>query len=62
MEYKCAVCGDAVHGGLDAFVKHTDEHIIELVKERHPEWVEEDGMCQKCYEYYRNEIEGKSSP
>jgi len=28
------------------------KYTIEIIKSQHPEWVEEDGACPKCWEYY----------
>lgn len=27
-------------------------YLIERIKEEHPEWVEKDGVCPRCVEYY----------
>ena len=37
---------------------HTEDHIVDLVKHDHPDWVESNGMCQKCLQYYEDEIKG----
>lgn len=58
MAYTCSVCKQEVQGDLVVFKDHTEEHIVELVKYKHPEWIESDGMCEKCVEYYRNAIQG----
>ena len=28
-------------------------YIMEQIKKAHPKWVEKDGACPKCWEYYR---------
>jgi len=61
MEYKCSVCSEKVQGGLIDLREHTDKHIVDLIKEKHPEWVEENGICQKCIDYYQQQISGESS-
>jgi hypothetical protein len=33
--------------------------LIARIKQNHPEWVEEDGACPRCMEYYRELLEGK---
>jgi len=58
MEYTCSVCKKEIQGGLVRFTEHTEKHIIELVKHDHPEWVEADGLCPACAQYYHHEIEG----
>ena len=37
---------------------HMQVHIIDLVKHDHPEWVEGNGICVQCHEYYKSEIDG----
>jgi len=41
-----------------SYAEHGDKHVIELIKFDHPEWVEKNGLCQKCIEYYKAEIAG----
>lgn len=58
MSYTCSVCNQQVKGDLVYFKDHTDRHIIDLVKHDHPEWVDTQGLCPQCAEYYRSEIKG----
>ena len=58
MDYLCSVCQRKVSGDLIYFKDHTEKHIIELVKHDHPDWVERDGICRQCVDYYRKELEG----
>ena len=58
MEYRCAVCGTRVSGDMIIYMDHTEKHIIDLVKHDHPDWVEKNGVCQKCFEYYKAELKG----
>jgi len=58
MSYQCSVCGDKVAGDLVTFKDHTEKHIVDLVKHDHPDWAEKDGICRKCYEYYKQELQG----
>lgn len=58
MSYTCSLCREKIEGDLIQLQGHTDKHIVDLIKHDHPEWVEGDGVCQKCVEYYRSEIEG----
>lgn len=57
--YTCTVCGEKVEDNLITFKEHTDEHIIDVIKQEHPQWVEQDGICTKCLDYYRKEIKGE---
>ncbi|MGE0266983.1 MAG: hypothetical protein AB7S78_00825 [Candidatus Omnitrophota bacterium] len=58
MPYTCSVCNQTVSGDLVYFKEHTDRHIIDLVKHDHPDWVDTNGLCPQCVEYYRSEING----
>lgn len=29
-----------------------EQYMLEVIKNEHPEWVEEDGSCRRCEEYY----------
>lgn len=58
MEYQCSVCQESVEGDLISLKEHTEGHIVDVIKEKHPEWTDEDGICQKCLDYYRNQIKG----
>ena len=58
MDYQCSVRRQKVNGDLVAYVDHTEKHVIDLVKNDHPDWVENNGMCRKCLDYYRAEIQG----
>lgn len=60
MDYTCGVCGQKVGADLMVFTFHTENHIVDLVKYDHPGWVEKDGICKKCLEYYKQEIEGST--
>lgn len=46
---------------LTLFLDHTEQHIIDQIKQEHPEWVEEDGICSPCAEYYRKQLKGELS-
>ena len=59
MEYKCSVCGKKIKEGMEVFLTHTDEHIIDIIKEKHPKWVDSDGVCHECVKYYKNQMKGE---
>ena len=61
MEYKCSVCGESVEGDLVVYMDHTEKHIIEEIQAKHPDWVEKNGICHKCVDYYREQMKGGSS-
>lgn len=58
MEYVCPVCGKPVSEDLHQYVDHTEKHIIDIIKKKHPEWIEQDGLCHKCLKYYKKEMKG----
>lgn len=59
MQYKCSVCGEKVDGDLLAYIKHTETHIINHIKKDHPDWIEKNGLCPKCENFYRRQLEGE---
>jgi len=61
MAYQCSICGETVEGDLLVFKDHTEKHIVDVIKAKYPEWVEKDGVCRKCLDYYREQVRGDSS-
>ncbi len=51
--YKCPVCEEIVQRDLIVFLDHTNQHILDKIRERHPEWATPEGICPKCVEYYQ---------
>jgi len=49
----CPTCGKKMPREIKVVYPHTEDHIVEVIKEKHPGWVEKDGICQKCYQYYQ---------
>jgi len=58
MEYQCAACSKTVNGDVMVFRDHMEKHIVDLIKVDHPDWVEANGICRKCMDYYRAELKG----
>ncbi|HOW36400.1 MAG TPA: hypothetical protein PL155_08320 [Candidatus Omnitrophota bacterium] len=58
MEYICDVCRKKISGDPLKFISHTEEHIVDIIKERHPDWVKENGICPKCLEHYKKQLKG----
>ncbi len=50
--YTCSVCNMKVERDFLVYMKHTDEHIINEIKKKHPDWATKDGLCQKCTDFY----------
>lgn len=58
--YQCPLCGNRMERDLVLYLDHTEQHVIEQIKKEHPEWVEADGVCRPCSEYYRRQLSGES--
>lgn len=57
--YLCPLCGRSMPRELILFLDHTRSHIIDKIKEQNPEWVEADGACKPCTEYYEMQLSGE---
>ena len=38
----------------EVIVKQIEASVLNMIKNNNPEWVEEDGSCEKCVSYYEN--------
>jgi hypothetical protein len=56
MNFICPTCGKTIPLDLPIIISHTEEHIIDVIKRDHPDWVEKDGICKKCYEFYKSQL------
>ncbi|NQU94653.1 MAG: hypothetical protein HQ549_00260 [Candidatus Omnitrophica bacterium] len=56
MEFTCPTCGKSLPRELLVIIPHTEEHIINEIKKKHPDWKEEDGICKKCYNYLKTQM------
>ncbi len=59
--YRCPICQETMEHDLARFLSHTDQHILDVIQKRHPEWAGKSGLCQKCLDYYKGQIQGDSS-
>ena len=55
-DFICPTCGQRMQRELTIIIPHTEEHIMDVIKKKHPNWVEADGICKKCYEYYKSQL------
>ncbi len=49
MMQRCSLCGkqaDIVH--IEA-----EQYILDVIKKDHPEWVNKNGSCKACMDYYK---------
>ena len=58
MQYLCSLCSEKISGDMMIYREHMESHIVDLVKRDHPDWVEKNGMCKKCMDYYRAQLKG----
>lgn len=56
MKFICPICNKELPRELRVIIPHTERHIIDTIKEEHPEWVGTNGVCKKCYDYYIKEL------
>jgi hypothetical protein len=59
MDYICPVCGSRLPRQIDIVMPHTEKHIVDEIKKKHPDWSADDGTCKKCYDFYKNQIHPK---
>lgn len=57
-KYKCGVCGHEVDRDAVVFKDHTEKHILDIIKAKNPKWIDTEGFCKKCIDYYRAQIQG----
>lgn len=53
----CPLCKERfdsaeLHAHIAAERRHIVEYTLKLIKAMHPEWHGEDGVCQRCWEFY----------
>lgn len=56
MDFICGTCGEALPRDLRVIMSHTEQHIMDEIQKKHPKWVEDDGVCKKCYDYYKKQM------
>ena len=56
MDFICGTCGKTLPRELLTIMSHTEEHIVNEIKKKHPDWSETDGICTKCYAYYKKQM------
>ena len=52
-DFVCPTCGNKMARDLAVIMLHTEGHIVDVIKKKHPDWVEADGICKRCYEHYK---------
>jgi len=59
MEFTCPICSQEMPRDLQIIAPHTEGHIVDEIKKTHPDWAQENGVCKKCYEHYKNQLHPK---
>ncbi|MEW6008711.1 MAG: hypothetical protein AB1629_03670 [Candidatus Omnitrophota bacterium] len=50
----CPICQKKVDASIIKACTEAEKYVIENIRRSHPEWVEKDGACPKCIDYYKN--------
>ncbi len=56
VDFVCPTCGKSISRDLLTVIPHTETHIVDVIKQKHPDWVEENGICKRCYEHYKAQL------
>ncbi len=51
---RCPLCGDYLHADIADLHAMAEDWVIRKIRRDHPEWIEANGACPKCLEFYRN--------
>ena len=54
MKTKCPICKKDVDENVAEICKDAENWTIQTIKRLHPDWVEENGSCSKCLDYYKH--------
>lgn len=49
----CPICKKQKEDLIVNICTDAYKFVIKRIKEGHPDWIEEDGACPKCIEYYK---------
>lgn len=47
---KCSLCKNET----DDLYQIAEQAVLDMIKKDNPEWIERDGTCEKCIEYYKS--------
>ena len=56
IDFICPTCNMRMSQELFVVMPHKEKHIIEAIKKEHPKWARPDGLCVRCYEYYKEQM------
>jgi len=58
-QFVCPTCGKKISKDLQEILRHAESEIIEEIKKEHKDWIDKDGICDKCYLYYKSQLKNK---
>ncbi len=50
----CPICGHQIKRHQLRMHMTAEKWVLDKIQQHHPEWEESDGICTRCWEYYRN--------
>lgn len=59
---ECPICKDQVDRLQYPMHEAVDRVVLEWIRQQHPEWVDEEGLCPRCLELYRRMKESQRQP
>ena len=59
MNFTCPTCDRELPRDIAVIIPHTEEHIVDEIKKKHPEWIETKGICKRCYDFYKSQLHPK---
>lgn len=58
----CPLCEQPVEELKYPLHESVDRVVVDWIKRQHPDWVEEDGTCQRCLDFYREVKSSRGDP
>ena len=49
----CPICKRETTDDMIQLCKDAEDWILGTIRKMHPDWVEEDGSCSRCLEFYK---------
>ena len=53
----CALCGKSVAKNELRLHREVEAMVLASIREEHPEWQDDEGICEPCYEEIKRRIE-----
>ncbi|HAJ56758.1 MAG TPA: hypothetical protein DCL35_03185 [Candidatus Omnitrophica bacterium] len=55
MRKECPICKKSVEEDVSKICQDAEDWIIKAIRRSHPDWVEKNGTCSKCVDYYKKQ-------